>query len=167
GEIAPETAPQIDHANRRAGHVAEDRRSLPALGFLEYQLIGAQPERIARQFQRHMITAAELELRRGVEVALRQIGRQLELSTRKNIGGDGDDDGLGPELTFRRVDLDTRAAPPFDGFHRRCKQERERGRKLREQRAISLTAEGAVVALARTGEIGRRNLRELLAAAVG
>ena len=45
------------------------RGGLLALGLLEHEFVGAQPERIVGQFERDAIEAAEPELAHGVENA--------------------------------------------------------------------------------------------------
>ena len=70
----------------RPGDVGEDGRGAVAVGFLEHQLVALQPERIAGQFQRDVVVAAELELGGGVELALRQVGRELDLVGDQHVG---------------------------------------------------------------------------------
>src|SRR5262249_5255090 len=166
GEIAPEISPNIDHANGGTRRIAQECRRLLALTLLEYQLIGTQPKRIAGQFQRHVIATAQLELGGGLHMPFRKLGLQSELSAGENIRRDGEDDRARPELAFRRIDLDARATPPFDGFHRRCRKDRERSCKLRQQRPKTLAAEPTVVPLPRAREIGGGYIRELFAAGV-
>src|SRR5262249_49917874 len=126
GEIAPEIPPNIDHANGGTRSIGQDCRRLLALTLLEYYLIGTQPHRIAGQFERHVIAAAQLELGGGLHMPFRKLRLQSELSAGENIRRNGEDDRAGPKLAFRRIDLDARATPPFDGFYRRCRKDRER-----------------------------------------
>ena len=154
GEIASEIAPDIDHANGGTGSVAQDCRRLLPFTLLEHQFIGTQAQRIAGQFQRHVIAAAQLELCGGFHVPFRKIGRQLDLSAGENIRRDGEDDRAGPKLALRRFDLDACAAPPFNRFYRRCQKDRQRSCKLRQQRPKALAAERTVVPLPRPREVG-------------
>ena len=63
GQFAAERAADVDHADRAAQHVAEDRRGAAAFGFLEDDFVGPQPQRVAGKLERNMVVAAELEPR--------------------------------------------------------------------------------------------------------
>jgi len=47
GQIAAERAGDIDHAQRRAGHIGEHGRGVAVGGFLEHQIVAVEAERVA------------------------------------------------------------------------------------------------------------------------
>ena len=68
-EIAAERAGDFDQAKRRAGDVGEDRGGVRVDRFLEHQIVAFEAERIADEFERDVVVAAERELAEGVESA--------------------------------------------------------------------------------------------------
>ena len=91
-----------------------------AVALLEHELVGPQPERIAGQLERDVVVAAELELGGGIELALGQVGRELDLAGGQHVGRHRDDGGAGVDAAARGLDLDAAAARrPVDARDRR------------------------------------------------
>ena len=67
GKLRAEFAGDLDHRERRAGHVREQRGGFRSRRLLEHQIVIAQLQRIALQLQRHMIVAAERQLRDRID----------------------------------------------------------------------------------------------------
>ena len=77
---APNLPPTSISAERRAGHIGEQRGGACAARLLEHQIVVAQLQRIARELERDVVVAAERELGERVELALRQCGTELDLA---------------------------------------------------------------------------------------
>ena len=111
-----------------------------------------------------VIVAAELEPLDGVELALRQVGREPELAGGEHIGRRRDDGGARIDRALRGLDLDADAAGPVDPRRRRRQPHRQLGREPARPGAEPLPAEGLHVALGGAREIGGRDFRQVLAA---
>ena len=135
----------------RAGDIGKQRGGARARRPSRTPARRLQAERIARQFERDVIVAAERELADGVELALGQVGLELDLAGGEHVGRRGDDDGAGADAALRGLDLDAVAAAPFDPRHRRGELHRQAVGELGEQRAEALPAERVGVALDRRG----------------
>src|SRR6266487_1544869 len=74
GETGPKPASHIDEAKLRPREVREQRRRALAHGLLKHQIIALQAQRVACEFDRHVVIAAEPKLpnRRNVATPSRQ-----------------------------------------------------------------------------------------------
>ena len=89
----------------------------------------AEPERIARQLQRDAIVAAEAQFRRGIELALGNVGREFDIARDQHVARHRDDGGARGDLAGRRLHRDV-AAVPGDVVGRRRQRERHIARRV-------------------------------------
>src|SRR5438132_1081891 len=129
-------------------------------------VIASQAQRIAGEFDRDVVIAAQPKLTNRLNVAFRQFGIKPDLSRREHSRRGSDDYCTGAQVAPYGLDLDP-FATPIDALHRRRKLDRQTGSELGQQRANPLTAEGADVALRRSGDIRRGYLVEIFAASEG
>ena len=114
-----------------------------------------------------MIVAAEREFGRRIKLTARQVRRELDLARRQHVGRNGDNCRAARNRATRRLDIDAGAHAPADAGRGRVELHRNFLSELRQHRAIADTAERIDVALQRAREIQRRNLVQILAAAIG
>ena len=93
GQFAAERAGHFDQAKVRAGDIGENRCSVRIGRFLEHQIVALEAERIAGEFERDVVVAAERQLGECVEMPFRKFRREFDRARRDHIGRHRDDGG--------------------------------------------------------------------------
>ena len=133
-ERAAKAAGDIDGAERRSVGIGKQQRGFAVAALLDHGFVGAEAERIFRQPQRDTVIAAERELRRGIELPLRQVGREADVARRQHVARYRDDDRTRVDAPGRRFNADVAAAPD-DPVRRRRNAHWQALAELGEQRA--------------------------------
>ena len=147
-------------------HIGEQQRRARRIALLDDDFVARQPQRIARHLQRDVIVAAEIQFRRGVELALGNVGREFDIARRQHVARHRDDSGARVDLAGRRLHRDV-AAAPADLIGRRRQRQRQLLAEFGDQRAQALAAGDRGVAILRADLVDHGNILQILARGIG